>query len=63
MTESSMVRVEDIMQEFDVSESQAYKIIRTLNAELEKKGFCTVRGRVSRNYLMKRFYGMEKEGA
>ena len=30
-----------------VSESQAYKMIRKINLELEKKGFITVKGKVS----------------
>ena len=33
-----------------VSESQAYKMIRKINLELEKKGFITVKGKVSKYY-------------
>ena len=39
-----------------VSECKAYEYIRKLNAELEKKGFMTVRGKVPAKYLYERFY-------
>lgn len=40
-----------------VSESKAYEYIRQMNAELTKRGFLTVRGKVSRAYANKRFFG------
>lgn len=40
-----------------VSESMGYKLIRQMNAELTKQGFLTVRGRVSKAYADKRFFG------
>lgn len=47
-----------------VSESKAYSYIRIMNSELESKGFLTVRGKVSRAYADKRFFGglSEEEG-
>lgn len=41
-----------------ISQSQAYKVIRALNNELEERGFYTARGRVSSKYLKER-YGVE----
>ncbi len=35
---NTFLRVDDVARELDVSASYAYKIIRKLNAELEKKG-------------------------
>lgn len=50
------VRVQEVMQLCNVSESHAYRIMRQLNEELERQGFITTAGRVSRKYLMERLY-------
>lgn len=50
------MRVKEVMQELEVSESRAYKIIRELNEELKKQGKITTTGRVSRKYLEERLY-------
>lgn len=53
---SKYVRVSEVMQLCNVSESHAYRIMRQLNEELEKKGFVTTAGRISRRYLLERLY-------
>lgn len=53
-------RATDIMLELDCSSAYAYGIIRTLNAELQKRGFLTVPGRVPAAYFLER-YGIQKE--
>ena len=59
MTNNSMFfTVKDVMAFMDVSKSQAYKIIRKLNAELEAKGFLVIAGRVSCKYFKERFYDL-----
>lgn len=40
-----------------VSESKSYQYIRQMNAELTDKGFLTVRGRIPKAYVEKRFFG------
>lgn len=50
------VRVDEVMELCNCSESHAYRIMRELNAELRKKGFVTTAGRVSRKYLEERLY-------
>lgn len=50
------VRVEEVMELCNCSESHAYRIMRELNEELKKKGYVTTAGRVSRKYLMERLY-------
>ena len=58
MPSNSFMRVEDVAEELGVSASYAYKIIRKLNAELEKKGIITISGRVNRKYFTERLcYG------
>lgn len=50
------VKVREVMQLCEVSESRAYRIMQKLNKELEAQGFVTTAGRVSRKYLMERLY-------
>lgn len=40
-----------------VSMGYAYKIIRKLNAELEKDGYIVIAGKVPKGYFEKRWFG------
>ena len=42
--------------------SAAYKLMRQINSELEKKGYIVIRGKVSRKYFEERIYGMSDAG-
>lgn len=53
-----MMGVEDVMAALGVSRSRSYQIIRRLNQELEKAGYITVRGRISKAYFEERTYGV-----
>lgn len=53
--DTTFYRSKDIAKLMKCSESKAYQIIAKLNQELEANGFLTVKGRVSRDYLKKRF--------
>ena len=53
---AKFVRVEEVAELLDISESHAYKIMRELNTELRRKGKITNAGRVSRRYLEERLY-------
>ena len=48
---SDVVRVDEVMTRLDCSMGKAYKIIKTLNDELKRKGYITVAGRVPRSYF------------
>lgn len=52
-----MLGAKGVMELLGVSESSAYSFIRQMNAELAEKGFLTIRGKVPRSYLEKRFFG------
>lgn len=54
--EPKFMRVDDVAAMLGVSTSRAYKIMRTLNRELERKGKITTAGRISRRYLVERVY-------
>lgn len=47
--------VEDVMEILCVGVTYAYKVIKTLNKELEESGYLTVKGRVSAKYFNERY--------
>ena len=55
--ENKFMRVDEVARELGISESYAYKVIRSLNNELKAKGFLTISGRVNRQYFNERLYG------
>ena len=52
------LEVGDVMQILGISRSAAYKLMRQINSELEKKGYIVIRGKVSRKYFEERIYDM-----
>ena len=57
MQENKLMNCTDVMEYLGVSASSAYKIMRTLNDELAKKGYYTISGKISKKYLDERFFG------
>lgn len=61
------MKAEEIQKELGISKTYAYKIIKELNEELEKLGYKTLAGRVSRKFFNEKFYGInenaEEKGA
>ncbi len=51
---SDVVRVKEVMTRLECSEGRAYKVIKTLNDELKKKGYITIAGRVPRSFFEER---------
>ena len=56
------LEVGDVMQILGISRSAAYKLMRQINSELERKGYIVIRGKVSRKYFEERIYGMSDAG-
>ena len=56
------LEVGGVMQILGISRSAAYKLMRQINSELEKKGYIVIRGKVSRKYFEERIYGMSDAG-
>lgn len=54
--EELFMTAEEVAKELGVSKGYAYKLMRQLNAELQKKGYITVSGRLNRQYFMERLY-------
>lgn len=61
MNQKMFISAEEMTKELGISKSFAYKLMREMNEELQKKGYLTIAGRVSRKYFEEKFYGMEKE--
>ena len=51
---SGFMSVEEVSEELGISKSYGYKIVKKLNMELEKKGYMTISGRVSKQYFHER---------
>lgn len=62
MADRLFIKTEEMAQELGVSKSYAYKLAREMNTELKQKGYITIPGRVSRQYFIEKFYGMNKTG-
>ena len=58
--EKLYVNADELSRMMEISRGHAYKIIRRLNDELEKKGFIVVSGKVSRRYMEERCYGIRE---
>ena len=58
MTNTVFMKAEEVASELDISVAYAYKLIRKLNDELDKKGFLTLSGRISRLYFEEKVYGI-----
>lgn len=54
-----MMTAEDIAEELNCSKSYAYKVIRTLNSELDSRGFWVKAGSIPRAYWAEKMYGYE----
>lgn len=54
--EQRFLRVGEVAELLNCSESYAYKIMQQLNQELSAQGKITIRGRVSKRYLLERIY-------
>ena len=56
MEKELFVRAEEVARELGISKPYAYKLVREMNEELQKNGFLTIPGRVSRRYFVEKFY-------
>jgi len=60
MNRERFVKAEELAHELGVSKPFAYKLIREMNEELQKQGFITISGRVSRQFFEEKFYGLRQ---
>ena len=58
MASTMFMRVDEVAEELGVSVPYAYKLIRSMNAELKKTGCITISGRIDRKFFHEKFYGV-----
>lgn len=56
------VTADKVAVDLGISKPFADKLVRRMNDELNRQGYLTVAGRVSRQYYEERFYGLKKKG-
>ena len=58
------LRADDVQQILGVSKSYAYKVIKEMNSELQRQGYRTIAGRVSKQYFCEKVnYQPQAEGS
>ncbi len=55
--DSRLITAKEIAEDLECSMQHAYKIVRTLNKELDEMGCITMRGRTNRSYYHERLFG------
>ena len=45
----------------NISQQQAYKIIRDMNKQLAERGFLILRGKINKKYFMEQIYKAKEE--
>ena len=61
MASTMFMRVDEVAEELGVSVPYAYKLIRSMNAELKKTGCITISGRIDRKFFHEKFYGTRSQ--
>ena len=62
MKNTILMNAQEVAEALGVSKASAYKMIHVWNESLQKLGYTTVSGRISRKYFQEQFYGLtEKE--
>lgn len=56
MNEKNFLNVDEVAAILGVSKPCAYKQIKLINDEMNKKGYHTVAGKVNRKYFCEKFY-------
>ncbi|MGL5709580.1 MAG: transcriptional regulator [Cetobacterium sp.] len=51
---NELLRVDEVVEICKVKKCTAYKIMKTVNDEMTKAGYMTIRGRVNREFLFKK---------
>ncbi|MEG2347994.1 MAG: transcriptional regulator [Cetobacterium sp.] len=54
MENNGLLTVENVVELCKVSKNTAYKLMREVNDDLKGQGYIVIRGRVNKNYLLKK---------
>ena len=61
MKNTILMNAQEVAEALGVSKASAYKMIHVWNEKLQKLGYTTVSGRISRKYFQEQFYGLLEE--
>ena len=53
------ITANELTEILGISVGHSYKIIRSLNKELDKKGYLTIAGKLPRKYFYDKYYGQQ----
>ena len=59
MSNKTLLTATDVAEILGMSKSYCYKVIAKLNTQLEKEGYMTIRGKVSKAYFEEKYYGIQ----
>lgn len=62
-TKKAYYTAHELAEVIGCCDSQAYKLIRAINAKLDKEGYITTKGKVSRYYVHEHWYGLNQQEA
>lgn len=63
MNEKIYYTAAEVAQMLGISLAKSYKILQEMNADLKKKGYLVVRGKVPVAYFKEKWYGADREEA
>lgn len=55
-TTTKFLTAKDVAEIVKISETSAWRLIKKLNAELEKKGMLVIKGKISKRYFEEKTY-------
>lgn len=61
MSDRLFMNAQEVADSLGTSKAYAYKLIQKLNEDLEKEGYITIQGRISKAYLFSKVYGAERK--
>ncbi len=61
MSKTTLLTATDVSKILGMSRPYCYKVIATLNSQLEKEGYMTIRGKISKAYFEEKYYGLKIE--
>ena len=63
MSTTYLMNADEVSKELNCSRGHAYKLIRSMNDELEAKGFYIIACKIPRAFLEEKFYGFAMQKA
>ncbi len=59
MQNSNFINAQELAEILEISVGHAYKIIRKFNDELKNQGYVVIAGKISKNFLEEKIYGLK----